>query len=49
MPKPYNQSSNEMEVLKMKYCEKLKESKGKEEDMSFCLTKLLAPLIEGRY
>jgi hypothetical protein len=41
-------TSPEMEPIKLKYGAKLKENMGNEEEISFCLTKLLAPLIEGK-
>ena len=48
LPKPINTSSPELEPLKTKYGGKLLEATATEEEVSFTLTKLLAPLIEGR-
>ena len=47
-PKPFNKLSPELEPLKVKYSSKLLEPSTSEEEVAFALTKLLAPLIEGR-
>lgn len=48
LPRLADPQSPELEGLKEKYGNKLREATVSEEEIGFCLTKLLAPLIEGR-
>jgi hypothetical protein len=49
MPRPYSLSSPELDSLKIKYGAKLQEAAVPEPELDFSLTKILAPLIEGKY
>lgn len=48
LPPIFAKDSAELQPLKEKYGDKLGEIEQTEEDTTFSLTKLLAPLIEGR-
>jgi hypothetical protein len=48
LPRLADPRSPELDALKEKYGGKLREATASEEEIGFCLTKLLAPLIEGR-
>ncbi len=49
LPPIITKDSSELEPLKSKYATKLQDATSMDSDIAFSLTKILAPLIEGRY
>lgn len=49
LPPILTKDSSDLELIKDKYAKKLDEQNLSEADIAFTLTKLLTPLIEGKY